>query len=88
VSGTAKIYFQNNQFKLALENVLISNGPDLHVYLSKELLPATFIDLGKLQSVAGNQVYDIPGNPDFSQYKYALIHCKQYNHLFASAELR
>src|SRR5689334_18918687 len=88
VSGIARIYLQNNQYKLALENVLISNGPDLHVYLSKELLPATFIDLGNLQSVAGNQVYPLPGSPDFSQYKYALIHCKQYNHLFGSAELR
>jgi Electron transfer DM13 len=88
VSGTAKIYLQNNQYKLTLENVSISNGPDLHVYISKEILPATFIDLGNLQSVAGNQVYSIPGNPDFSQYKYALIHCKQYNHLFGSAELR
>ena len=88
VSGTARIYLQNSQYKLALENVLITNGPDLHVYISKEILPATFIDLGRLQSVAGNQVYNIPGNPDFSQYKYALIHCKQYNHLFGSAELR
>jgi hypothetical protein len=88
VSGTAKIYLQGTQYKLALENVMISNGPDLHVYLSKEVLPATFLDLGSLQSVAGNQLYNIPGSPDFSQYKYALIHCKQYNHLFGSAELR
>jgi hypothetical protein len=88
VSGTAKIYLQGTQYKLALENVMISNGPDLHVYVSKEILPSTFIDLGRLQSVAGNQLYNIPGAPDFSQYKYALIHCKQYNHLFGSAELR
>ena len=88
VSGTAKVYQQNNQYKLALENVSISNGPDLHVYLSKEILPSNFIDLGQLQSTAGNQLYIIPGSPDFSQYKYALIHCKQYNHLFGSAELR
>lgn len=88
VMGSAKIYLQGNQYKLALENVTISNGPDLHVYISKEILPSTFIDLGSLQSVAGNQLYNIPGNPDFLQYKYALIHCKQYNHLFGSAELR
>lgn len=88
VSGTTKIYVQGMQYKLALEGVSISNGPDLHVYLSKEVLPATFIDLGRLQSVAGNQLYDIPGAPDFTLYKYALIHCKQYNHLFGSAELR
>jgi hypothetical protein len=88
VMGSAKIYLQGTQYKLALENVTISNGPDLHVYISKEILPATFIDLGSLQSVAGNQVYTIPGSPDFTQYKYALIHCKQFNHLFGSAELR
>ena len=88
VNGGAKIYLQGTQYKLALESVMISNGPDLHVYLSKEVLPATFIDLGSLQSVAGNQLYNIPGSPDFTQYKYALIHCKQYNHLFGSAELR
>lgn len=88
VMGSAKIYLQGTQYKLALENVMISNGPDLHVYISKEILPATFIDLGSLQSVAGNQVYTIPGSPDFTQYKYALIHCKQFNHLFGSAGLR
>jgi hypothetical protein len=88
VMGSAKIYLQGTQYKLALENVTISNGPDLHVYISKEILPATFIDLGSLQSVAGNQLYTIPGTPDFTQYKYALIHCKQFNHLFGSAELR
>jgi hypothetical protein len=88
VSGNAAIYRQNNQFILALEGVNISNGPDLHVYVSKEILPVNFIDLGRLQSIAGNQLYTIPGNPDFIQYKYALIHCQRFNHLFGSAELR
>lgn len=88
VSGNAKIYTLNNLHTLALENVLISNGPDLHVYISKELLPVNYIDLGKLQSTMGNQVYEIPGNPELAQYKYALIHCQRYNHLFGSAELK
>lgn len=88
VSGNAAIYRQNNQYILALEGVNISNGPDLHVYVSKEILPVNFVDLGRLQSVAGNQLYTIPGNPDFMQYKYALIHCQRFNHLFGSAELR
>lgn len=88
VSGIVKIYFQNNRFILALEGVRISNGPDLHVYLSKEIQPTNYIDIGSLQSVTGNQLYNIPGTPDFSQYKYALIHCQRFNHLFGSAELR
>jgi hypothetical protein len=87
VSGMAKIYKQNDSFILSLLNVSISNGPDLHVYISREVQPVNFIDLGSLQSTNGNQLYNIPGNPDFMEYKYALIHCKRYNHLFGSAEL-
>jgi len=88
VSGMASVYRQNDSLVLALMNVSISNGPDLHVYLSKEVQPINFIDLGKLQSTNGNQLYTISGMPDFSQYKYTLIHCKQFNHLFGSAELK
>jgi hypothetical protein len=88
VTGIAKVYLQNGKYILALENVAISNGPDLHVYLSKEVKPINFIELGKLKSTNGNQLYDINGDPDFTSYKYALIHCQQYNHLFGSAELK
>jgi len=88
VSGKAGIYLQNGQYKLALENLMSSNGPDLHVYLSREMQPVNYIDLGRLQSTSGHQVYPVTGTPDFSQYKYALVHCQRFNHLFGSAELR
>ena len=88
VSGMATVYKQDENLVLALENMNISNGPQLHVYLSKEVQPVNFIDLGPLQSTQGNQLYNITGSPDFSQYKYALIHCKKYNHLFGSAKLQ
>jgi len=88
VQGAAKIYVQNDKYVLALENIAVSNGPDLHVYLSREVQPVNFIDLGKLKSTNGNQVYAIAGEPDFLAYKYALIHCQQYNHLFGSATLK
>lgn len=88
VTGTAKIFVQSSQYTLAFENMAISNGPDLHVYLSKEVQPIHFIDLGKLKSTSGNQLYDIPGAPNLMEYKYALVHCQQYDHLFGSAELK
>ena len=53
-----------------------------------ERLPVNFIDLGKLRSTAGNQLYEIKGAPDLSVYQCVLIHCQQYNHLFGSAELK
>lgn len=88
VSGAAKVYFDSGRYQLKLQGVSISNGPDLHVYLSKEVLPVNYIDLGPLQSTGGNQVYNIPGSPDFGEYKYALIHCQRFNHLFGSAALQ
>lgn len=88
VSGQAKIFLTSNQYMLKLENFSTSNGPDLKVYLSTESTPGDFISLGDLKSTNGNQVYNINGVPDFSKYKYVLIHCERYNHLFGSAEIR
>lgn len=88
VSGNAFITISNNEKKLVLEKIISSNGPDLHVYLSKELNPVNFIDLGKLKSVNGTQTYVIASNVAISDYKYALIHCQQFNHLFGSANLQ
>jgi hypothetical protein len=58
------------------------------VYLSKEVQPISFVNLGPLKSTNGTQLYNIPTGVDFTQYKYALVHCQQYNHLFGSAELK
>ena len=88
VSGKALILLQNSTYSLALENLDAGNGPDLHLYLSKQIQPSTFIDLGKLKSTKGNQVYALSSSPDFAQYKYVLIYCQQYDVLFGSAELK
>ena len=87
VSGSAKIITNDGKHSLVLDDFKTNNGPDLHVYLSKESTPKDFIDLGLLKSVSGTQVYPITGMPDFTKYKYALIHCQQYNHLFGAALL-
>jgi len=85
VSGSAKVYLQEGRYKVALENFMSTNGPDLKVYISQEQYPVNFIKLSDLESINGNQLYDVPGSPDFTIYKYVLIHCEQYNHLFGSA---
>lgn len=88
VIGNARIY-QNSDgsFDLALEGFNTTNGPDLYVYLSKEIMPVNYISLSKLRSTNGNQVYAVTGTSAFSEYKYVCIHCKQYNHLFGYALL-
>lgn len=87
--GSASIYVKDSIYTLVFDSTfLINNGPALHVYLSKEIQPINYIDLGDLKSVMSGQVYDITDNVDFSIYKYALVHCKAYDHLFSYAELK
>ena len=88
VSGEAKIFKKGPTYDLKLMNFTASNGPDLRVYLSKEMQPVNFIDLGALKATGGNQVYEIPDMVNFTAYKYALIHCRRYNHLFGWALLQ
>ena len=88
VSGEAKVLQTGALYELKLMNFSSSNGPDLRVYLSKEMNPVNYIDLGPLKATGGNQVYEIPGMPDLTQYKYALVHCRRFNHLFGWALLQ
>lgn len=83
VSGMAEVFEQEDgSWIVKLSGFNTTNGPDLYVYLSEEAMPINFISLGKLKSTNGNQVYSVPGSPDFSKYQYISIHCKEYNHLF------
>ena len=85
VAGNVKIFTNaaNGNF-LKLENFSISDGPDLKVYLSKTDTPSDFVNLGALTSAT---TYAIPVQVNIADYPYVLIHCQQYNHLFAIAAL-
>ena len=84
VTGNAKVFLDSGVSKLQLENFSISSGPDLKVYLSTTTSPTTFVNLGNLNP---NTIYTIPASVNLNVYKYVLIHCQQYNHLFAIAQL-
>ena len=89
INGKAEIYEKNGVFTLVFdEKFTISNGPDLYVYVSKESQPSQFISLGKLKSVNGGQTYTFSSSVNFEEYKYAVVHCQQYNHLFSYASLQ
>jgi len=84
VTGKAKIYLENGHYKVVLDNFTISDGPDLKVYLSKAASPYEFINLG---SLTFQTVYQIPDGIDVSTYTHVLIHCQEFNHLYAIAPL-
>ncbi|MBC7849427.1 MAG: DM13 domain-containing protein [Chitinophagaceae bacterium] len=86
-SGNVKIVERNGRRYLRLDSFKVSSGPDLKVYVSREIQPINFIKLGNLKGLTGDQEYDLPANANLDDYRYALIHCEQYNHLFGSALL-
>ena len=90
-SGTATIYQQNEDLILRLQEFSVTNGPDLHVYLSTSTNPTDdigdYIDLGELKGNIGDQNYDIPAGTDLSQYQSIIIYCQPFHVVFSTATL-
>ena len=85
--GQAKIIpLSDNSNILRLEDLKVTNGPDLYVYLSTDKGASDFVNLGKLKANNGNQNYNIPSDTDLSKYNTVLIWCKAFSVLFGSAE--
>ncbi len=71
-----------------LDNFSVSNGPDLHVYLSTQnRVNATSIDLGALQSTTGAQMYSVPANVRMNDFDFIIIHCVPFNVSFGFARI-
>ena len=88
--GVAKVIplQQDDGNVLRLENLKVTNGPDLYVYLSTDKSASDFVNLGKLKANNGNQNYNIPTGTDLTKYDNVLIWCKAFSVLFGSVELK
>lgn len=86
--GIAKIIpLEDGTHILRLENLRVTNGPDLYVYLSPDKSASDFVNVGKLKANNGNQNYDIPAGINLSKYDTVLVWCRPFSVLFGSAEL-
>jgi hypothetical protein len=86
--GIAKVIpLQDRSNILRLENLHVTNGPDLYVYIATDKSASDFVSLGKLKANNGNQNYDIPSETDLTKYDTVLIWCRPFSVLFGSAEL-
>jgi hypothetical protein len=86
--GLAKVVqLQDGNNILRLENLHVTNGPDLYVYLATDKSASDFVSLGKLKANNGNQNYEIPSEIDLTKYGTALIWCRPFSVLFGIAEL-
>ncbi|MBI2048057.1 MAG: DM13 domain-containing protein [Parcubacteria group bacterium] len=86
-SGAARIVESEGKKYLRYEDFKTINGPDLFVYLSKDMRASDFINLGALKATGGNVNYEIPENININDYPYALVWCRAFSVLFNSADL-
>lgn len=84
--GKAEVISVGDISFLRFEDFEVTNGPDLHVYMTKNGDVGSGIDLGKLKGSIGNQNYAIGGiNTDV--YNTVVIYCQPFHVYFASAKL-
>jgi Electron transfer DM13 len=92
-TGMAQIIMKNGQKYLKFDsNFKSDNGPDLFVILHRQSSPKRYgardyMSLGRLQKVAGQQMYKIPNGVNVSKYKSVVIWCRQFNATFGYALL-
>ncbi|HEY5641225.1 MAG TPA: DM13 domain-containing protein [Dehalococcoidia bacterium] len=86
--GTALlIESEPGEYVLRFEDFSVRNGPDLFVYLSPNAggYDDAAINLGELKGTDGAFNYDISAGTDITQYKSAIVWCKAFSVLFATA---
>ena len=97
-SGTFRIEKAGDQLTLILsEDFRTDEGPDLHVVLTPTETNRTENEnamaegnarvIAPLESLSGEQQYELPANVDLSQYKSVVIHCIEFTHLYGAAPL-
>jgi hypothetical protein len=93
-AGTATVYRAGQTLILRLDAFTVTNGPDLHVILTKHPLPKTsrdvtdgYLEVAKLKGNSGSQNYTLPAGVHLGEYRTVVIYCKPFHVVFATAPL-
>jgi hypothetical protein len=93
-SGSAIIYeLPEGDRILRFEDFMVTNGPDLHVYLAAGSQPTgrddlgEHVDLGALKGNIGDQNYEIPTDLGLEEYQSVVIYCVPFHVVFSTAAL-
>ena len=95
-SGRATIYEMTGGTRyVRLSDFSTSNGPDVHVVLTRagdpnldqNVLKADLdhVELGRLKGNQGDQNYDIPASVDVQKYNAVVIYCERFHAVFGVA---
>ncbi len=93
--GTATVYRVATDIVLRFEPFEVTNGPDLHVILTKHPAPRTrdevmegYVEVGKLKGNIGSQNYVLPPSAGLEEYRAVVIYCQPFHVVFATASLQ
>jgi len=93
-SGTALLIEVEGKRYLRFEDLDVSNGPDLKVYLSpsqatseESAFDDAIVNLGNLKGNIGDQNYEISRDVDLDRFRSAVVWCKRFGVGFAVAPL-
>ncbi len=86
-SGSMRVFDTAQGQVLRFEDFETINGPQLHLYLSKDIEGTDFIDLGPIRGTTGNINYQVPEGVDLSEYKYVMHWCVPFEVLFNYVEI-
>src|SRR5574338_427109 len=85
-TGKAEVIMVGDISFLRFEDFEVTNGPDLHVYMTQKGDIDAGIDLGKLKGNKGSQNYELSGI-NTEVYDTVVIYCQPFHVYFASATL-
>lgn len=87
VKGQAKLIEDvKGDIYLRFENFEIINGPDVRVYLAKDIENTESIEVGPLKGTHGNFNYLVPSTVNLEDYSKVLVWCDDFSVLFAHAD--
>jgi len=89
--GTASLLNANGKTVLRLAGFTTSNGPDVHVLLTKTDDPKNIegsLDLGSIKGNKGDQNYELPAGTKATDFKAVNIWCKRFDVAFGGAVLK
>ncbi|MCY4371045.1 MAG: DM13 domain-containing protein [bacterium] len=95
-SGQVTLYrLEDGSHLIRMEDIEVTNGPDLHVLLTPvhglggrdDLQAAGYIDLGSLKGNIGSQNYEVPAGYEIPGELTLVIYCVPFHVVFATAEL-
>lgn len=87
-SGKVRVLKTAAATVIRYEDFKTINGPDLHVYLAKDLDAKEFVDLGPIKGTEGNINYEVPDGVLINEYQYVMHWCVPFGVLFNYADIK